>query len=161
MGYTYYNDCMSTLTSKIKYKRVNAKKEGLLFLLSKEEIQQLLNKASISVEQWSLRGYHLARYNDAGNYEINNCRFITAAANRSEKKISEKMKIANEKNLRLGIIAWTNNPEARHIRAIHAAATKREKGIPQSRKCQPGCSCGRHKNGGWNKGLPWKEWFPK
>lgn len=87
------------LHRKFINKRFNAKKEGILFLLTQEEVQRLLDEACISWDQWTHKGYHLARYNDSGPYEVGNCRFITANENYQEKSISEKSRKASKNNV--------------------------------------------------------------
>ena len=52
------------------------------------QIAQLLDEAGIDISQLGrYRGcYHLARYNDTGNYEWGNCRFVTISDNIREQK---------------------------------------------------------------------------
>ena len=141
-----------SLKSKIQFKKWNATKEGILFLLTEKEVQDLLIEAGITWEQWSFKGYHLSRYNDSGNYELGNCRFLFWLENWREKKISEKMR---QHSIRQIAKARTYKDPAKFSDiVIRGNKTKLAKGIPISRKCMPGCLCGRHKNGGWNKGIP-------
>lgn len=68
-------------------KRVNAKAEGLECKLTFDEYCQLVDEAGLVSSQLGFtgEGYVLARYNDTGNYEIGNCRFITQKENSDEK----------------------------------------------------------------------------
>lgn len=90
------------LDYKISRKYANAKREGHQFLLTKEQIEWLLAEAGIEPEDWSFYGYHLARYNDSGDYVLGNCRFIPASDNFKEKKISDKQLEALRRNRSLG-----------------------------------------------------------
>ena len=56
-------------------------------LLSLDDLDLLLNEAGITMDDIGrgINDYHLARYNDTGNYEMGNCRFITARENYAEK----------------------------------------------------------------------------
>jgi hypothetical protein len=69
-------------------KKAHAKMDGVLCLLSFQEYKNLLLEAGITPYQIGHKGYHLSRYNDAGNYEVGNCRFITHVANMKEQKKS-------------------------------------------------------------------------
>lgn len=91
------------LDLKIKAKRAVCKQRGSVkFNLSKLQVQALLNDAGITVEDWSISGYHLARYGDQGDYEWGNCRFITVQQNMQERKISEKARInAQQSRMRM------------------------------------------------------------
>ena len=82
---------MTLIKKKLQSKKDNAKKEGLMVSLTADEIQQKLDEAGIKVEQWNHKEYHLARYDDTGDYTAENCRFITAQENYAEKKVSKKM----------------------------------------------------------------------
>lgn len=75
------------LIQKWRNKCVNAKKEGLVCNLTYEQFCQLLIDANLKSSQlgFSGDGYVLARYNDSGNYEIGNCRFVTQKENIDEK----------------------------------------------------------------------------
>ena len=57
-------------------------------LLTAKQIADLLDEAGICIYQLgsSRECYHLARYNDTGNYEWGNCRFIPSVENVSEMK---------------------------------------------------------------------------
>ena len=84
---------MTTRTKKeyIQGLRGNARKRGDECLLTESDLDILLSVAGIAMADIG-RGsqqYHLARYNDTGNYEMGNCRFITAAENHAERVISE------------------------------------------------------------------------
>lgn len=68
-------------------KCVNAKKEGLECKLTFDEYCQLVKKAGLKSSQLGFTGdgYVLGRYNDEGDYTIENCRFITQKENNDEK----------------------------------------------------------------------------
>ena len=74
------------------YKIANADSEGLKFFLTEHDLQQKLDEAGITLDQWTHDGYHLARVNDEGDYRVDNCRFIPAEENYAERKISSRMK---------------------------------------------------------------------
>ena len=101
-----YQDLMHILDDDGKLKRkwinkcVNAKKENLECNLSFEDFCLLVYKAGIKSSQIGYNSkdkYVLARYHDSGNYELNNCRFITQKENVHERKLTEKS-IENSKN---------------------------------------------------------------
>ncbi len=84
---------------KFSNKRVNAKKEKIEFKLTFEEWKKLLIEAKISYNDIGIKGYHLARFNDSGPYEVGNCRFVYYLDNLKEKKFSQKSKEASTKNI--------------------------------------------------------------
>lgn len=90
----------NALVSKIACKRANARKEGIEFSLTRSEVLRLLEDAGITCEEWRHDGYHLARIGDIGPYKIGNCRFINAAENYAEKKITQICKDAATKTIR-------------------------------------------------------------
>ena len=71
-----------------KYKKNNNLKGEVKFLLSPLELLRLLKDAGISIHEVGngKSKYNLARYNDEGNYEIGNCRFIPQIDNIMEKE---------------------------------------------------------------------------
>lgn len=75
------------LIQKWRNKCVNAKAEGLKCKLTFEEYCQLVDQAGLVSSQLGFtgQGYVLARYNDEGDYEMGNCRFITQKENSDEK----------------------------------------------------------------------------
>jgi hypothetical protein len=85
------------LYRKYSNKRVNAEKENIPFRLTYKEYKTLLNEAEITYKDIGNKGYHLARYNDEGAYEVENCRFIHYLENIKEKKVSEKSRKASRK----------------------------------------------------------------
>ena len=87
------------LKGKLSNKYVNAKAEGRTCNLSYENIVKLLNDAGIVSSQWNHKGYHLARYNDKGDYYFGNCRFITCKENYQEMKFTKEMRDAFRKNM--------------------------------------------------------------
>ncbi|MBO4736457.1 MAG: hypothetical protein J5614_08700 [Paludibacteraceae bacterium] len=76
------------LKQKWQNKRVNARAEGIECNLTYEEYCQLVSDAGLKSSQLGYTGedYVLGRYNDSGNYEMGNCRFITQKENSDEKK---------------------------------------------------------------------------
>ena len=72
-----------------KQKRRLGKRNTIPFLLSPTELIELLNDAGITAKDigQALHQYALARYNDTGNYEVGNCRFITVKENIAERKL--------------------------------------------------------------------------
>lgn len=73
------------LNEKYRHKKSNAKRHGLVCLLSFQEYCQLVADAGIKSSDIGRGKYHLARYGDKGNYEIGNCRFITHQENMNER----------------------------------------------------------------------------
>jgi hypothetical protein len=75
------------LKQRWQNKRVNARAEGIECNLTYDEYCQLVDNAGLKSSQlgYTGEGYVLARYNDSGNYEIGNCRFITQQENSDEK----------------------------------------------------------------------------
>jgi hypothetical protein len=75
------------LIQRWRNKCVNAKKEGIECKLTFDEYCQLVKDAGLKSSQLGFtgEGYVLARYNDSGDYEIGNCRFITQKENSDEK----------------------------------------------------------------------------
>lgn len=80
------------LYQRYRNKCVNAKKEGLTCDLTYDEYCKLVYDAGIVSSKLGFTGdnYVLARFNDFGNYTLNNCRFITHKENMQEQRISEK-----------------------------------------------------------------------
>lgn len=96
--YTHLNDD-GKLKQRYYNKRINAKKENILFGLSFDEYCQLMCDAGITSSKLGTNQYHLSRYNDCGNYVVGNCRFIWCLENYSEKKISDKCRQAASNNI--------------------------------------------------------------
>ena len=94
------------LRIKWKNKIVNAKKEGLNCCLTFQEYCYLVDKANLKSSNLGFNGdkYVLARYNDKGDYTIDNCRFITQKENSLEKVKSDKSIIASQNNIKKVII---------------------------------------------------------
>ena len=88
------------LYRKYLNKKNNAKKENINFNLSYDEFVYLVKNANLLSSQLGFTGknYVLARYNDTGDYSINNCRFISQRENIKEQKISNKSLIARRNN---------------------------------------------------------------
>lgn len=93
------------LFQKYCAKKYNAKLAGVECHLTYQDYCQLVKDAGLKSSQlgYSGQGYVLARYNDEGNYSVNNCRFITQKANCKERKCSvgysENLKKAVAKSL--------------------------------------------------------------
>lgn len=87
------------LYTKYLRKKNNCKKEDLICFLTFDDFCQLLIDAGIKSSDLGFTGnyYVLARYNDTGNYELGNCRFITHKENMAEQK-NLKDKIRNAQN---------------------------------------------------------------
>ena len=73
------------LRRKFTRKRANAKKGGTVCLLTFAEFIGLMRAAAIKSSALGVRGYHLARYGDAGPYVVGNCRFVPWNVNAREK----------------------------------------------------------------------------
>ena len=75
-------------------KRVGSPHRGLSCSLTEDDIQQLLNEAGITIADVGARSdqYVLARHNDTGNYDMGNCRFVTANENVTEMNNRQKGK---------------------------------------------------------------------
>ena len=75
------------LLQRWRNKCVNAKADGLKCNLTFDEYCKLVKDAGLKSSQlgFSGDGFVLARYNDIGNYEVGNCRFITQQENSDEK----------------------------------------------------------------------------
>ena len=71
-----------------KRKRQRQKQRGAEFLLSPTELIELFSDAGITAADIGNKGhqYCLGRIGDTGNYEVGNCRFITATQNGKEVK---------------------------------------------------------------------------
>lgn len=78
---------------------MNAKKEGIDFNLSLMEFIALMQEANINENDLHIKGYHLSRFNDEGDYSITNCRFIHYLENYAEKKVSAKSRLASSNNI--------------------------------------------------------------
>lgn len=75
------------LMQKWRNKCVNALQENIHCFLTFEEFCQLVDNAGLVSSQlgYTGQGYVLARFNDQGDYTVNNCRFILQSENSSEK----------------------------------------------------------------------------
>ena len=85
--------CMDIINLKYYYTKNIAKKDGILFNLSLDEYEQLLENSNISKNDIRNNKYSLVRYNDNDYYSINNCKFILN--NIKEKKVSYKKQPSN------------------------------------------------------------------
>ncbi len=90
---------MKDIRRKYSNKRVNAEKEKIVFDLTIDEFKKLAKEAGITADDMNIKGYHLARINDSGSYVYGNCRFIYYQQNYSERKVSEKSRMASKKTL--------------------------------------------------------------
>lgn len=82
-------------------KCINAKKENLVCNLTFEEFCNLVYDAGIKSSQigFSTKDkYVLARYNDDGNYDLGNCRFISHKENMHERKLTDKSRMSSHNN---------------------------------------------------------------
>ena len=91
------------LRQRYNNKCVNAKKEGLLCKLTFDEYCQLVYDAGLFSSQLGYKGegYVLARFNDCGDYDVSNCRFVTHKENVSERRVSEKSRMASRQNVKI------------------------------------------------------------
>ena len=89
------------LRKKWSNKKTNAAKENIQCDLSFAEYCYLVEQAGLKSSDLGFKGkkYVLARYNDTGNYDINNCRFITQHENAIEKKLSLATLEANRRSV--------------------------------------------------------------
>lgn len=110
---------------KIKYKnkQTNATKEGIGFCLTFAEYELLMNKAGITISDIGIKGYHLARFRDQGDYTVDNCRFIPYLENYREKRLSLKSVESSRQNM----IKYNNSisPEQRRIIGQKAGITQK------------------------------------
>lgn len=77
---------ISRTRRKWRQKRYTAELRGLQVLLTFDQYCELMQRAGITVDDIGQKAdqYCLARYNDEGDYSIDNCRFITIAENNQE-----------------------------------------------------------------------------
>ncbi len=89
------------LKRKFSNKRVNARKEGIEFLLTFKEFSKLVRDAGITSSDLGFTGrnFVLARFNDTGPYKVGNCRFITQHENALEKTLSNTEIASNIRNI--------------------------------------------------------------
>lgn len=89
------------LYRKYYNKKINALKENIGFYLTFDEYRQLMVESGFKSSDLGFTGNNivLARYEDNGDYTIDNCRFITQFENIQEKKITEKSRIASANNM--------------------------------------------------------------
>lgn len=91
------------LKQKLINKRVNAKKEGIYFDLSYEDIVFLMKESGIKSSMWGFSNEYkfvLARYKDEGGYTKDNCRFIIQYENAKERKLTDTMRKSSSKNVK-------------------------------------------------------------
>lgn len=89
------------LYRKYYNKKINASKENIGFYLTFDEYKQLMIEGGFKSSDLGFTGNNivLARYEDNGDYTIDNCRFVTQLENVQEKKITEKSRIASANNI--------------------------------------------------------------
>ena len=91
------------LIQRWRNKCVNAKKEGIECKLTFDEYCTLVKEAGLVSSQLGFTGekYVLGRYNDEGDYTLENCRFITQKENSDEKnqRLNALKPEINEKNI--------------------------------------------------------------
>jgi hypothetical protein len=80
-------------------KRINANHEGLKFCLDFEAFCHLMRKAGIKSSDCGVKGYHLSRSGDKGDYTLKNCNFVWFTENLLTKQTTEKARAASSKNL--------------------------------------------------------------
>lgn len=86
------------LRHRFSNKKTNARKEGIRFSLTFDEFCVLLLDAGITSSMLGIKGYHIARYGDAGAYEVGNCRALWYTDNYHERRVSEKASNASRAN---------------------------------------------------------------
>lgn len=138
------------LYRKFYNKKINAKKEGVDCLLTYEEFCNLVREARLTSSQIGFttkEKYVLARYNDSGNYQIGNCRFITQRENAQEKKISEQSRKASSHNIKNFMNKLTEKDknvinkkitESRHKNALIKQQKRREDFLKHANKSYVG-----------------------
>lgn len=122
------------LYQRYKNKCINAEKEGLSCDLTYEEFCQLVCDAGLVSSKLGFTGekYVLARYNDSGNYTVDNCRFITQKENVAERRISEKSRTTSRENVKKAYAALKDLSSEELSRQIKSSpkwqeySTKRE-----------------------------------
>ena len=91
------------LIQRWRNKCTNAKKEGIECKLTFDEYCTLVKEAGLVSSQLGFTGekYVLGRYNDEGDYTLENCRFITQKENSDEKnqRLNALKPEINEKNI--------------------------------------------------------------
>lgn len=88
-----YIDDDNKLYQKYLNKKNNASKENIGFNLSFNEFCLLVKEAGLKSSDLGFSGkkYVLARYNDEGDYQFDNCRFITQSENMKERKMNQNI----------------------------------------------------------------------
>ncbi len=78
---------------KWRQKKYYCNDKDIKMLLTFEEYCELLDRAGITVNDIGQASdkYCLGRYNDEGDYTIDNCRFITSAQNHAEGQSSKRI----------------------------------------------------------------------
>lgn len=114
------------LYQKYLNKEINSKKEGIGFHLSFSDFQKLMEDVGITVDDLHIKGYHLSRYNDSGDYRMGNCRFVDYRVNYAEKKISDKARETARQNLKT--FKDSQSFQDRSIIAKKIVETKRKNG---------------------------------
>ena len=107
LGHPYDIDDDGKLKRRWNNKKTNAKKEGLECDLTFYDYCCLVRNAGLKSSDLGFTGkcYVLARYNDKGNYTVNNCRFITQYDNSKEKVLTEKSRNSSRENVKKAISA--------------------------------------------------------
>ena len=82
------------LNNKYRHKKWNAKRYGRVCFLTFKEYVDLVREAGIKSSDIGSCGYHLARYEDRGDYQVGNCRFIPRQANMDERQPPDCAKIS-------------------------------------------------------------------
>lgn len=84
-----------------------------------------MNEANIGIDDLHIKGYHLSRYNDSGDYVVGNCRFIPYLENYSEKKISDLSREASSKNISKYLSELSHDDRVERAQNIAALRKKR------------------------------------
>lgn len=87
------------IRQKLRMKKINAQKECLKCELTLDQFRNLMKDAGITAHDIGIKGYHLSRFNDLGDYTIDNCRFVFYKKNLNEKKVSDKSRLASKMNI--------------------------------------------------------------
>lgn len=133
-----YTDPVSRYWDKLRdncAKKYDRNGHKVARLISKDEIQMLLDEAGITMDDVGRRRdqYQLARYDDLGDYAYGNCRFITQDQNRKEstlspegrKRLSESLKQRHIEGKITGTKGkkWSRPPVSEETRSKLSRAT--------------------------------------
>ena len=96
---------------------------GVEFLLSDEQLLQLLREKGLTWSDVGKRNgtYQLGRFNDSGNYEVGNCRFILFEENRKEQYTKSEYNFRGKKYFTI--------PEIMNDTGLSAYLVRKELGL--------------------------------